>query len=107
MMEERRGSVESSEPDDGITEDRMDLRARLPGGVSLGNHRRYIAQYSKGEGMTFKPGARYCGHGRRDEQDGTVAARNCAGWIPGRIHVCSSLRRRNTFYKGDLQREGH
>ena len=67
-MEERRGSVESSEPDDGITEDRMDLRARLPGGVSLGNHRRYIAQYSEGEGMTFKPGARYCGHGRRDEQ---------------------------------------
>jgi len=68
MMEQRRRSVESSEPDDGITEDRMDLRERLPGGVSLGNHRRYIAQYSKGEGMTFKPGARYCGHGRRDEQ---------------------------------------
>ncbi len=56
------------EPDDGITEDRMDLRYRLPGGVSLGNHRWYIAQYSEGEGMTFKPGARYCGHGRRDEQ---------------------------------------
>ena len=68
MMEQRRGGVESSEPDYGITEGRMDLRERLPGGVSFGNHRRYIAQYSKGEGMTFKPGARCCGHGRRDEQ---------------------------------------
>ena len=56
-MEQRRGSVESSEPDDGITEDRMDLRDRLPGGVSLGNHRRCVAQYSKREGMTFQPGA--------------------------------------------------